>query len=79
MNYNPLQWVADALNSLKANVWAMGLIAAGVFLTLKGQPSLGSMLTSAGLAVFNGSTKQESMPSVIPKEDQNAKPPVVKY
>ena len=62
---NIVQPIADALNSLHSNVWALALIAGGSFLGFKGHPE-GAALVSAGLALFK-TTSDPNVPPVVPK------------
>lgn len=50
--FNPLMWIAEALNAIKSNVWAAGLIGIGAVLTLHGHSDVGGSILTGGFAIL---------------------------
>jgi hypothetical protein len=56
--YNPLLWITEALNSLRSNVWAAGLIGVGAVLVLHGHGDVGGSLVTGGFAILRSEGNQ---------------------
>lgn len=52
----------EAVNSLRMNVWAIGLIVAGSLLVLHSHPDVGGSLVTGGFALLRSEDLEESQP-----------------
>jgi hypothetical protein len=66
---NPLMWITSALNALRTNVYAMILIGAGAWLSVRGHDHEGAGLIGGGLSILRASPdeKKEVPNEPIPK------------
>lgn len=76
---NLLVGIANGLNAIRSNVWAVALICAGVALILKGHPTEGGSLLTGAFAVFRASKDEDSvhpLPQIAPPVNNTPAVPV---
>lgn len=72
---NILVGIANGLNAIRSNVWAVALICVGVTLILKGHPTEGGSLLTGAFAVFRASKDDEVVQTQVLSVPQNPTAP----
>lgn len=72
---NLFLYPVEALNSLRMNVWSVGLIVAGSVLVLHGHADVGASLTTGGFALLRSEGSQAAQ---LPTPPEQQLPPAPK-